>query len=197
MVAPEIQSQQRYKVVDGKRQIEIRVRSVQQLFDSRDPAPFRERDLDDDFTEYITATADEFSQGTALRIQILVEESAPAEGLSVETIASAIHTHFQYQIDLKRIQLSKLFKTARLFLSIGIVLLLACLAFARLVENHLQWKEGALAIREGLVIFGWVSLWKPFELILFDWYPLYDRIRLLRKLLKTEVDIRFGAKASA
>lgn len=189
-------SHQRYKIVDGKRQIEIRIRSVQQLFDSRDPAPFRERDLDDDFTEYITATADEFSQGTPLRIQILVEEPAPTEGLGVETITSAIRTHFQYQIDLKRIQLSKLFKTARLFLSIGVVCLLTCLALARLVEAQLLWKEGALAIREGFVIFGWVSLWKPFELILFDWYPVYDRIRLMRKLLNTEIAIRFDSKAA-
>lgn len=189
----ETDNQRRYKVVDGKNQIDIRIRSAQQLFDSRDPAPFRERDLDDDFTEYIVATADEFSHGTPLRIRILVEDAA-SDGLAVETIQSAIRTHFQYQIDLKRIQLSKLFKTARLFLSIGVICLLFCLAAARLVESSFPWDEGRAALREGLVIFGWVSLWKPFELILFDWYPVFDRIRLMRKLLETEIEIRFADK---
>jgi hypothetical protein len=39
------------------------------------------------------------------------------------------------------------------------------------------------------VIFGWVSIWKPIELLLFDWYPLVEKLRLYRKVLETEIDI--------
>jgi hypothetical protein len=35
-----------YRVEDGKVCIDIRVRTARQLFDLRDPAPFRERDWD-------------------------------------------------------------------------------------------------------------------------------------------------------
>jgi hypothetical protein len=48
-------------------------------------------------------------------------------------------------------------------------------------------------LREGVVIFGWVSIWKPIELILFDWYPLFEKLRVYKKLLGTEIDIRFAA----
>ncbi len=65
----------RYKTSEGKKWIEVRVKSSQQLFDVRDPAPFRERDLDDDFTEYIFASAREFSISTPLKIVIHIEET--------------------------------------------------------------------------------------------------------------------------
>jgi hypothetical protein len=49
-------------------------------------------------------------------------------------------------------------------------------------------------LKEGLIIIGWVSMWRPMELLLFDWLPIYDKLRLLRKLLSTEIDIQFGLK---
>lgn len=55
----------RYKHAEGKRWIEVRVKSSQQLFDARDPAPFRDRDLDDDFIEYILSSARTFGKYTA------------------------------------------------------------------------------------------------------------------------------------
>ncbi len=37
--------------------IDISLRLAEQLFDGRDPAPFRERDLDEDAADYILAAA--------------------------------------------------------------------------------------------------------------------------------------------
>ena len=48
--------------------------------------------------------------------------------------------------------------------------------------------------REGFVILGWVAIWKPFELILFDWYPVFDKIKLLKKLRDCEIDILYTVK---
>jgi len=53
---------------------------------------------------------------------------------------------------------------------------------------------GVLGIlREGIIIFGWVSIWKPIELMLFDWIPLFEKVRLNKKILETEIDIHFSA----
>ena len=60
-VVSETKKKHRYKHAEGKRWIEVRVKSSQQLFDARDPAPFRERDLDDDFVEYILSSVREFA----------------------------------------------------------------------------------------------------------------------------------------
>jgi hypothetical protein len=55
-----------YRVEGERTCIDIRLRGVQQLFDGRDPAPFRERDLDEDAVDYIRAAADEIPASRAL-----------------------------------------------------------------------------------------------------------------------------------
>jgi hypothetical protein len=181
----------RYRHVEGKRWIEVRVKSPQQLFDARDPAPFRERDLDDDFVEYIVSAAQEFSLSSALKIVIQIEEKESSD-LSKEEIREAIRGYLAFRIDLQRSDLKRFLKRAQLFLAIGLLVLASCLGLAQSLT--VPTPPGAIGIlREGLVIFGWVSIWKPIELILFDWYPLYEKIRFYRKLLGTEIDIRFMA----
>ncbi len=184
---------ERYRSINGKKLVEIRVRSALQLFDARDPAPFRARDLDDDFAEYVMASAEEIGSDP-MKIVILVEEPENPE-IKAEAITESIRSFLLYQIDLRRLQLTKLFRTVRLFLGIGLICVVICLFVARLVEESLHGTPHGQILREGLIIFGWVSLWKPFELILFDWYPMYDRIRLFRRLLATEIEVQFGRAA--
>jgi hypothetical protein len=95
-----------------------------------------------------------------------------------------------YQSDLQRSVLKRFIKRAQVFLLIGIVILASCLfAAQKMGESTIT---GSLGIfREGLVIFGWVSIWKPIELILFDWYPLFEKLRLYNKLVHTEIEVRF------
>ncbi len=183
---------QRYKQVGGKRLIEVRIKNHLQLFDSRDPAPFRERDLDENFVEYITTSAKEFSFSVPLKIVIYVDE-LENKGTCEESIREAVLSYFRYQIDAKKSELKSFLKRAHLFLVIGLLVLAACLGVAQNIT--VPTPPGALGIlREGIVIFGWVSIWKPIELFLFDWYPLYEKIRLHKKLLQTELEIRFEAE---
>lgn len=180
----------RYKHSHGKPVIEVRVKSAQQLFDARDPAPFRERDLDDDFVEYVVSSAREFSLASPIKFLIHVEGNEAKE-LTSEAIREAIYEFFNYKIDLKRRELKSFVKQAQFFLLIGLLILAVCLTIAQnIVVTATPGVAGV--IREGLVIFGWVSIWKPIELILFDWYPLYEKIRFYEKLAKTEIEIKFS-----
>lgn len=180
----------RYRLSGGKRMIDIRVTSVLQLFDARDPAPFRARDLDDDFVEYVTAAAEEIPGKGPLDIVIHIDET-PTATLDADAITQSIRSFFEYQIDLRRLQISKLFRAARLFLAIGVSCLILCLLAAELLEANVEDSTFRKVAREGIIIFGWVSLWKPFELLLFDWYPTYDRMTLLRRLARSTVQIQF------
>lgn len=184
----------RYKHAEGKRWIEVRVKSSQQLFDARDPAPFRERDLDDDFVEYILSSVREFTFSSPLKIVIYVEESETKD-LPKESICEAIRSYFAYKTDLQRGDLKTFMKRAQLFLLIGLLVLGSCIGIAQSLT--IPSPPGAIGIlREGIVIFGWVSIWKPIELILFDWYPLLEKLRFFKKILGTEIDLRFGATSA-
>lgn len=184
----------RYRLVEGKRWIEIRVKSPHQLFDSRDPAPFRDRDLDDDFLAYVASSAREFSHGTPLKIVIYVDAPESPE-LSAEVIREAIRADFGYRIDTQESELRQFLRRAQLFFGVGVAVLAGCLLLAQQIPvSSTDWT--AQTLREGVVIFGWVSVWKPIELILFDWYPLYENIRFYRKLEGTELSVRFTQSSS-
>ena len=190
-VVSETKKKHRYKHAEGKRWIEVRVKSSQQLFDARDPAPFRERDLDDGFVEYILSSVREFAISSPLKIVIYVEENETKD-LPKDSIREAIRSYFAYKIDLQRGDLKTFIKRAQLFLLIGLLVLVSCIGVAQSLT--IPSPPGPIGIlREGIVIFGWVSIWKPIELILFDWYPLFERLRFYKKLLGTEIDIRFAA----
>lgn len=185
----EAKKKHRYRHAEGKHWIEVRIKNPFQLFDARDPAPFRERDLDDDFVEYIMASAREFSISSPLKIVIYIEESEKKE-LPRDSICEAIRSYLAYRIDLQRSDLKSFIKRAQLFLLIGLLVLAMCIGVAQ--NLPVPNSPGAIGIlREGIVIFGWVSIWKPIELILFDWYPLFEKLRFYKKLLQTEIDIRF------
>ncbi len=44
-------------------------------------------------------------------------------------------------------------------------------------------------VANGLEIFGWVALWRPAELLLYEWMPIYRRLRLLNRLADATIEI--------
>jgi hypothetical protein len=181
----------RYRQAEGKRWIEVRIKSPQQLFDARDPAPFLIRDLDDDFVEYILSSAREIPFAAPVKIVIYVGDPEGVD-LNKEAVREAIRSYLSYQIELQRGALRQFARRAQFFLVMGVAFLAACLFVAQKIGNPTSFVPLSI-LREGVVILGWVSVWKPIELILFDWYPLYEKLRLYRKLMQADLDVRFAA----
>ncbi len=46
-------------------------------------------------------------------------------------------------------------------------------------------------VEEGLIIVGWVALWRPLEIFLYDWWPIAQRKRLYRRLADASVSVSF------
>ena len=68
---------QRYRILDGRARIELTAREARQLFDRRDPAPFGERDLDEDAVEYMMGVAQEIPR--QLPLSLVVSLSTPPD----------------------------------------------------------------------------------------------------------------------
>lgn len=74
-------------------------------------------------------------------------------------------------------------------LAIGLVFLVACIALRRaLIANPLLVDQSILD--EGLLILGWVAMWRPIEVLLYDWWPLTRRRAVLRRLAVIPVEVR-------
>lgn len=184
----------RYRVEHGRWCIDITVRRARQLFDSRDPSLFRERDLDEQAVEYLIGSAREIHGSKPLAIIITLTE--PLEPpLTAEVLTEAVHSHFTYQLAQLNRQLEAHWRRGRGFLAVGLTVLAVFLALAEIAETMLA--AGALRdiLRVGLVITGWVAMWRPLKVLIYDWRPLVEERRQVQRLLDAPVLVREGTEA--
>lgn len=177
----------RYRVEAGRAYIDLDVRHTAQLFDSRDPAPFHERDLDEDAVAYLLGAAREIPRHDKLAIVVAVTDEPI--GLGDAVIVEAIRAHFaNTRVQIGR-QLRAHVRRGRTFLAIAFSILAICLGLAEVVGSAGVGRVGDV-LREGLVITGWVALWRPLEALLYDWWPLIDERRLVDRILEAPVTVR-------
>jgi len=183
-----------YRVEGGRTCIDIRVRDVQQLFDTRDPAPFRERDLDEDAVEYIVAAAEEIPTRHPLKIVLTFDAVSP-QALSAPDIVLAIHAHFQRELHQVQRRIRNQRQVGQAALGFGLIALVLCLSLAQFTQ---QLPQSAVRdiLREGLIIIGWVAMWRPMESLLFDWWPLAQQRRRVARLLDAEIQVSPAGEAS-
>jgi len=169
--------------------IEIRIKSVNQLFNSFDPSPFQERDIDDDAEEFIVGSALEHRHAETFRVVVQMPgEECESEG--ARGLASAVAKHFDYRVGVMKRELGELFRSGRLYLAVGLSIFAFCTLLAQLVRQAFPDNAFAGGVEQGLIIIGWVANWKPVEILLYDWWPLRRRIRLFERLAKAEVEVR-------
>ena len=173
---------------DSDANIEIRLGRPQQLFNSFDPSPFHERDLDEDAEAYIVDSVDEFPLQKRLRLIIhLPADQLPAG--NVPDLPQAIHNYFAYRLHESRRRLRLFFREGRIALLIGLAFLFACIV---LRQFAFALGRGAVAeiAQEGLLIVGWVAMWRPLEIFLYDWRPIRRRCQVFAKLSDIPVIVR-------
>lgn len=171
---------------DGRRLIELKVRTISALFNSLDPAPFREKDLDAAAEAFIVGWAEEYPTGTPLRLRIHVQE-APAEE-ATPMVRDAVHNYFAYRGGIVKMDLRRLMKQGRVSLLIGIAFLSSCL----LVKAYLLPDTSGpvmQVLRESLAIAGWVAMWEPMQIYLYGWWPLRRRGKLFTVLGGMPVEV--------
>ncbi len=166
--------------------IMLRLRELAQLFNSMDPSPFVDRDLDADAEEYIMSWARELPAGKDLELVIHLATPSPAD--RVAGVEDSVRRYFTTRAAIKRLEFGQMMRRGRLSLVVGSAFLACCLLLGQLVSRS---GAGAVAdiIREGLTIAGWVALWRPLEIYLYDWWPLYEERRRLDLLARIRVRI--------
>lgn len=169
-----------------RQRVELRIRDMRALFNSMDPSPFHEKDLDDDAVEFIVSWTREYPLATPLTLRIHLDERPDRDPAPV--MREAIHHYFNYRAQLARHELRHLLKQARISLFIGLGFLSLCLFTSHYLLSGM---EGAPAgvLRESLTIGGWVAMWRPMQLYLYDWWPLRSLARLYDKLAHIPVEV--------
>lgn len=168
--------------------IEIRLSSLQHLFNSLDPSPFHDKELDREAEEYIVGSADEYPLARPLRLVMLMPAanvSAADQGI----VQQAVANYFAYRGRETDRRLRFQLREGRFSLAIGVLFLLVCVLIRQLAMGI----DGATLsqiVAEGFLILGWVAMWRPLQIFLYDWWPIRHQSRLYAKLAAMPVEIR-------
>lgn len=176
----------RYREEAGVACIDVRAASVERLFDRRDPAPFRERDLDEDLAEYLRGSSEDLASAEKLRVVIWLEE--PGDHT---VIRDAFKSHFEYELERLARASRRHRKTGLTALALATVLIVVLLSTAKLLTDRVGGELGA-ALHEVIVITCWVLLWRPIDTLAYEWIPARRERNVLLRLLAAEIEVRSG-----
>ncbi len=176
-----------YRTDNGIIVIDLVLRNVMQLFNSLDPSPFHEKELDPNAEEYIFNAVVDQPKKIPVKMVIYLPENS-ITGTTRESIILGIHNHFIYKSSVSDRELRRLFERGRLVLIIAMGILFMTL----LARQYLSTLEQDILVRmagEGLLILGWVTLWEPAYIFIYGWWPIVQKRRVYDKITTMEIEV--------
>lgn len=178
-----------YRREDGYSLVEIKLNEVRQLFNSLDPSPFHEKDLEASAADYIVDSVRELASDMPVKLVLYL----PTDACSRETaqlVEESIHHYFAYRVNVATHELRLTLQQGRTALLIGLGFLFLCIVVQQLIGSlhkpELLWR----ILQEGFQIIGWVAMWKPLNVFLYEWWPIRRRRTLYRMLAAIPVELR-------
>jgi hypothetical protein len=176
-----------YRKEHGKILIEIKLSSVMQLFNSFDPAPFHEKELDSAAEHYIVDTVSDFPKKTLLKILIYLPPDIAGTERAMK-IPAAIHNHFQYKMLVSDRKFRTHFRHGRITLLIGLSFLTIALVarqYVSTLQNHIV----AQLVADALLIIGWAAMWEPITVLLYELWPIIQMKKTYEKISTMEIEV--------
>ena len=168
--------------------IELHLHSLDQLFDTLDPSPFRERDLDPKADEFIVDSARELCSRRPREI-VLHLDQPPNDPDAHRVVSDAIRTHFARRSEFSRRELRQLMRRGLISLAVGLTFLVMLFLSAQAMGLLTAQSGFPTLVRESMLIIGWVAMWRPLEIFLYDWWPIVGEQHLHDRLSRIEVRI--------
>jgi hypothetical protein len=165
--------------------IEVVLRSMAQLFESPGPLLAGPRALHPQILDAIVEQAARAPRGSPLQLVLRLPAASLAEP---HEIGAALREYFVFRAEADRRGVRRILLEGRWALVIGMVFLTIATAVAEVIHRI----EGRFLsnVANGLEIFGWVALWRPAELLLYEWMPVYRRQRLMERLAQATIECR-------
>ena len=169
--------------------IEVHVSDLKEIFNSFDPTPFLKRDLDPDAEEFITSWARDLKPKVPIGLIVHIDHAASSPD-AADVVHQAVRDHFARRAQEMRRKLRLLFRNGRVALVIGLMVVAAAALLGDLAENMMHGSSLGGIIRESLLIGGWVAMWRPLEVFLYEWWPIRAEARLFDRLSRMIVRVK-------
>lgn len=153
-----------------------------------DPSPLQERSLNPEVADWIEEWAEDIDGDDPIVLEIYVGDGT-VSGRETAIVAG-LRDHFEYRQWSAARRLSLLWRDGRISLAIGLTAIMVFTTASRLIGTG---KNPIIQVlHEGLIVVGWVSMWKPIEIFLYEWWPIRRELRAYRRLAAAEVIFPVG-----
>ena len=123
--------------------------------------------------------AEALPRKAAIHIKVYL---ASSEAKHKDDIAPAIRRHFCYRKEQSQKEYKGIFRYGWRILFIAMGLLALIFAITEIAFYYMPDNKPLLFIHESFIILSWVALWRPLELLLYEWYPVKTDINLYSRL---------------
>ncbi len=163
--------------------IDVSLDDYDDIYDDWDPSPFKKRDIENEFNEFIVDSSDDIPFNFGISIVLYLPESKK-DTQKEAALISAYNNFYQYTMERTRKQILSIHKKTLSYLLLAVLMLSLGYFF--------EWNSDIVmmqVIHEGIFIGGWVFLWEFFTNIFILTRDLKNEFKLYKRLY--EADTRF------
>ena len=169
-------------------------RTIAHFYDADDPSPEEDRELSDRAEQQIFREVLDVQKGYRKELCDRLEIVLPAPDLTPDrqtAIVSAIRSHF-------RLRAEEVQRDMRLTQKVGLrefrLTLAVCIPsfFGIAICSQFKGNPVSEVIENILIIFCWVTIWQPFQSLVFDRWTQSKTAKVYRKIADMEICVRAG-----
>jgi hypothetical protein len=175
----------------GTATVSVHVRELARVFNSLDPAPFWDRDLDPAAAEFIE---DEFRDKQSadvwhLHVYVLEGDTGATD------LQRAIESYYGRMANSARLEMHEHLRLGQVALAGGLGIFLLSMGARSILGGVLGHLPAMLD--EGLIILAWLALWRPAEALIYGWVPFHRKRRRFERLAGIKVFVRLSPSSGA
>ncbi|CAN5914378.1 hypothetical protein BH11GEM1_BH11GEM1_23060 [soil metagenome] len=172
--------------------IEIHIHTLAELFNPLDPSPLHARALASSAERYLISCAGARRANASLHLIVHCPASLRAHGTQM---ADGIHEHFRSMHALGQREFKRRLRRGAGALAGGVIVLALSVGLRGLLGDTNGRGLGA-GFAEGLLILGWVAMWRPIEILLYEHWESHLDHAVLDRLAGVAVDYSFRTDAA-
>ena len=173
-------------VATGAYKIEISLDTYIDVFNEWDPAPFKNRDLDPHFEEFIK----DCSADIPMKYKIELSLCLPKEQYDPQKetiIKEGIVTSFQSNIEIINKNIRGMNKNSLVYSLTALVFLISAILLEPYSINSVFFS----LLLQGLFIGGWVFLWEAFNIYFFIKGNIKNQRRVYKRLALSDIEFKY------
>ena len=167
--------------------VSIHVHSLAHMFNSLDPSPFWDRDLDRDAAQFIEEEFSEKLSAQTWHLHVHTQETEAPEAAA--DLQAAVEHYYERLAGSARYNLRNEIRLGQLALLAGLAIFLLSMTLRSLLTGAFHGAAPRM-LDEGLIIIAWLALWRPAEWLVYGWVPLFRKRRLFERLAAIRVSVR-------